>query len=320
MLPAPTITIKKIMTANYEIANFGVSLTLPDGLNVDALLPSFVPFKVAQRPASPVLHITACESLPFESYGTWEKLLNEESDMGRVSIWCAGDMYSIQVLFGNDNARHILLTDNSFSNPRICVDWSSRYAGNVLCSMVRLAFSQAIIRSKAVSVHASCVLATNSADGADTLPDAPRGAYLFMGVSGTGKSTHSQLWMEAFHDVELLNDDNPIVRVEGEQVNVYGSPWSGKTPCYKKLSAPVRGIARLQQFKSNAFIPASGVDAFSLILPGCAALQMDAEIMNDVYDTLSLLCQLVPVAQLRCLPNLRAAHICRESFFRAGRE
>lgn len=306
------------MTANYEIANFGVRLTLPDGLNIDALLPSFVPFKVASLTSSPILHLTACESLPFESYGTWEKLLNEASDMGRVSIWCAKDMYSIQLLFGNDNASHVLLTDNSFAEPRVCIDWTSRFAGSVLCSMVRIAFSQAIIRNRALSVHASCVLATHSVNGNDAQPETPRGAYLFMGVSGTGKSTHSQLWMEAFDDVELLNDDNPIVRIEGSQVMVYGSPWSGKTPCYKNLAAPVRGIARLQQYKSNAFIPATGVEAFSLVLPGCAALQMDADIMNDVYDTLSVLCQLVPVAQLRCLPNLRAAHVCRESFFRTA--
>ena len=55
--------------------------------------------------------------------------------------------------------------------------------------------------------------------------------YLFLAKSGTGKSTHSKMWLRNIPDSHLLNDDNPIVRVlEDGSVRVYGSPWSGKTP------------------------------------------------------------------------------------------
>lgn len=69
-------------------------------------------------------------------------------------------------------------------------------------------------------MHAS-VVATETGKG-----------YLFLGKSGTGKSTHTGLWLQQFSDCHLLNDDNPIVHVDslGKQATVFGSPWSGKNP------------------------------------------------------------------------------------------
>ena len=38
--------------------------------------------------------------------------------------------------------------------------------------------------------------------------------FLFLGESGTGKSTHTRLWRENIAGSKLLNDDSPIVRYE----------------------------------------------------------------------------------------------------------
>jgi serine kinase of HPr protein (carbohydrate metabolism regulator) len=42
-------------------------------------------------------------------------------------------------------------------------------------------------------------------------------ALLFLGKSGTGKSTHSRLWQQYVPGCSLLNDDEPVVRVNDEQ-------------------------------------------------------------------------------------------------------
>ena len=71
--------------------------------------------------------------------------------------------------------------------------------------------------------------------------------YMFLGKSGTGKSTHAEQWLKAFADAERLNDDNPVVRVhEDGRVVVYGSPWSGKTPCYKNDQAQVMALVHIR--------------------------------------------------------------------------
>ena len=76
--------------------------------------------------------------------------------------------------------------------------------------------------------------------------------YIFQGKSGTGKSTHSRLWLKYIPDTTLLNDDNPVVRLMPDgTVRVFGTPWSGKTPCYINRSVPVGAFVRLFQALEN---------------------------------------------------------------------
>ena len=65
--------------------------------------------------------------------------------------------------------------------------------------------------------------------------------YMFLGPSGTGKSTHASLWQRYIAGTALVNDDNPVVRIsEDDTATVYGSPWSGKTPCYRSVHHIIR--------------------------------------------------------------------------------
>lgn len=45
--------------------------------------------------------------------------------------------------------------------------------------------------------------------------------YLFLGKSGTGKSTHTRLWLSHIPGSDLMNDDNPVVRVVEGTVHVF---------------------------------------------------------------------------------------------------
>ena len=74
---------------------------------------------------------------------------------------------------------------------------------------------------------------------------------LFLGESGTGKSTHTRLWREHIPGAELLNDDSPIIRATDSEALVHGSPWSGKTPCYRNESCPIAAVVRLSQAPHN---------------------------------------------------------------------
>ena len=44
------------------------------------------------------------------------------------------------------------------------------------------------------------------------------GAYLFSADSGVGKSTHTRLWLTYIEDTDLMNDDNPVVRITADGV------------------------------------------------------------------------------------------------------
>ena len=136
--------------------------------------------------------------------------------------------------------------------------------------------------------------------------------YLFQGKSGTGKSTHSGLWLKHIPGCELLNDDNPIVHFNREtgEATVYGSPWSGKTPCYKNDSVPVGAFVRLEQAPMNEIQRESPARAFASLLPSCSNLKEVRELNNGVIETVKYLAAHTPVYFLKCLPDREAAEVC----------
>ena len=138
--------------------------------------------------------------------------------------------------------------------------------------------------------------------------------YMFLGHSGTGKSTHSQQWHKAFADAMLLNDDNPVVRLlSDETVQVYGSPWSGKTPCYKNETAPVAALVQLAQAPQNKITRLKMTQAYPYILASVSGLKILPEMMDRLYESIARLLERVSVYRLECLPNEEAAQLCAQT-------
>ena len=135
--------------------------------------------------------------------------------------------------------------------------------------------------------------------------------YLFLGHSGTGKSTHARQWLAAFEDAWLLNDDNPILRVmDNGEVRVYGSPWSGKTPCYKNESAPVGGVIKLSQAPENKIQTISLPQAYAYMLSSASGLKMEQTMADNMFETIKHVITHTPCYHLACLPNEEAAKVC----------
>lgn len=134
--------------------------------------------------------------------------------------------------------------------------------------------------------------------------------YMFLGPSGTGKSTHSSLWLKHIPEVELLNDDNPAVRVfpDGKAI-VYGTPWSGKTPCYKNKSVPVGAIVRLRQAPENRIQKLGPVQAYATLMTSTSGFRPFKGIADGMHASLSALVAAVPCYELECLPDKDAAEL-----------
>lgn len=138
--------------------------------------------------------------------------------------------------------------------------------------------------------------------------------YMFLGKSGTGKSTHARLWLKHINGVELMNDDNPAVRVKPDGTTVvYGTPWSGKTPCYKNISAPLGGIVLLSQAPYNRITRLNGIGAYAAIVPSISGKRWDSRIADGLHETENTLAGNIPVWHLDCLPDADAARLCKET-------
>ena len=281
----------------YKVADFAFSVALAGDRDPDRYLKSFAPFKIEGCPKEEELFEFAEDgSLPEESDMIF--LEEDRNDMGHTRLYRVPTGYRVELRYHEAGLPHVMKADAAFGHVRALLRWDDRYVATALTSMLRIVFAQAVLVHDAVSLHASVV--TNSGR-----------AFLFMGKSGTGKSTHSRMWLENVPGTELLNDDNPIVRIVEGQTVVYGSPWSGKTPCYRNENAPLAGMIRLKQAPQNRFAAKEDIEAFSLLLPGCSVLRQDKRLHEALCMTLVALADMTCVGEMECLPDKEAAEVCR---------
>ena len=142
--------------------------------------------------------------------------------------------------------------------------------------------------------------------------------YMFLGKSGTGKSTHARLWLKYNEGSELLNDDNPVVRIytanDGKAyAKVFGSPWSGKTPCYKNDECELGGLVLLAQAPYNEISRLRTVQAYAAIHPCISGKRWERSIADGLHKAENMLVAKVPVWYLECLPDEAAATLCRKT-------
>lgn len=283
----------------YTVADFTFGVSLPCGIDADRLLPSFSAFKAqGETDAAVLFRLNAADGLPFRPNGE-AKLEEMETVFGRMALYADGDGYIIEMATAKGHA-HTLRVDGLFQCAYLSACWADPFVGAVVSSMLRVVFSQAVLPFGAVSLHAVALVCRGC-------------GFLFMGRSGTGKSTHARLWMESVEGCELLNDDNPTVRLCGDRAFVYGTPWSGKTPCYRARRAPLSGMVRLSQAAANRFTPCGDVDAFVAVLPGSAVFPLNDRLHNLMCDTLVTLAASTTVGRLECLPDTAAAMLCARS-------
>ncbi len=179
--------------------------------------------------------------------------------------------------------------------------------GNLNPNLLRfacwIAFGILIAPHKAVAIHTSAIVFRDK-------------AVLFLGESGTGKSTHTRLWRENIAGATLLNDDSPIVRIHNGIPNVYGSPWSGKTPCYKTEMHELVGCVRLSQAPFNEIRKLNVMQAYAALHPSCPPdFAYDEKLYDSISEVLNDILTQVPVYHLACLPNAEAARLSCKTIF-----
>ena len=166
-----------------------------------------------------------------------------------------------------------------------------------------VAYGLMTLQRDTLAIHSSCIVYQDK-------------AVLFLGESGTGKSTHTRLWREHIEGAVLLNDDSPMIRVEEGKVWAYGSAWSGKTPCYKQERYELVACVRLSQAPYNRIQKLSVLQAYGAIHPSCAPeFAYDDALYDEVSRIIGQILSLVPCFHLACLPDREAALLSCQTIF-----
>ena len=107
--------------------------------------------------------------------------------------------------------------------------------------------------------------------------------YIFTARSGTGKTTHTRLWLEQFPDAHVVNGDKPLLRFESDRVTVCGTPWMGKEHYGCNEELPLKAICILERGEQNRIEKISFREALVSLLS-----QSYIGGKNAVLDTLNI--------------------------------
>lgn len=142
------------------------------------------------------------------------------------------------------------------------------------------------------------------------------GAIAFSAVSGTGKSTHTGLWKKYYGDqVELLNDDKPAIRFEGEIPYLYGTPWSGKTEWNKNKAAPLRAIFFIKRDTKNWVEPIGMAERMYNLTNQLNLPPYDEMLCEKSVLFAKKLALTVPMYYLHCNMEREAVEVVRRELF-----
>lgn len=161
-------------------------------------------------------------------------------------------------------------------------------------------FAQKILEHNGCVLHSSAV----AVDG---------NAYLFSAHSGTGKSTHTSLWLDYFKDrAVIINDDKPCIREVDGELYVYGTPWSGKDDISVNDKFKLKAITFICRSEENWIREASKTEAISLFLTQTRKPK-DKEHMELLLNVINKIFAKVKIYKMGCNISEDAAKLSYET-------
>ena len=289
---------------NYSIADFILHTEGAHSNIVECGLNSFKPFEIeGDCTAEPTMTLIMDCPIDEADYPVTKVIHDFEFEQdyatGELARFADGYRFAIK-----RQGKTYLYIKKDGSN---IVESNLGYVGEVDIALLRFGlwtmFGIVIAPLGAIAIHSSVVVKEHE-------------AILCLGESGTGKSTHTRLWRENIEGSRLLNDDSPIVRIIDGKCIVYGSPWSGKTPCYVNKNVPARAFMRLSQAPYNKIHRLPALSAIGAILPSCPpAFAYDSALQDHICNTVSDIISCTPVYHLECLPDAAAAELSYSTIF-----
>ena len=285
----------------YEVAGHLFEVTLPAEMPEGEYLAPYKPFEVVTD-AKPLftLSLRYADDLKSLGPGVVRECLNDEAPY--FWIFDDGARFNFGFSYTRSHPDCILIPSDDFSENVVYVPSAKadRLTDFALSNAMMLLYTFRTSPYDTLMVHASVIRHND-------------GGFMFLGRSGTGKSTHSRLWLQNIDDTELLNDDNPVIRLIDGKAFVFGTPWSGKTPCYKNESVPLKAVVRLSQAPYNKISRNIPLQAYASLMPACSCMRWDRTSTDALHKTVEKVISRVACWHLECLPDADAAYICHKA-------
>lgn len=136
-------------------------------------------------------------------------------------------------------------------------------------------------------------------------------AWLFSGISGTGKSTHTNLWKERYN-TPILNGDLNMIGFDNGDAVVYGLPWCGTSEIYTRKTYPLGGITFLKQSPKNEVIIPSKDKKILYFIQRLISPSWKISHIEDSFKFAKKVADTVPFYRLLCTKSTEAAKIMKQ--------
>ena len=139
-------------------------------------------------------------------------------------------------------------------------------------------------------------------------------AIMFTAPSGTGKTTHIELWLDRFDEAYVLNGDKPLLFWKEGTCMICGTPWAGKEGMHYNENLPLRAIVFLERGTVNKIKKISLAEAYPLLMQQTYR-SLEADDMKKTLDLMGRLCKAVPMYRLSCNMDAEAAEVAYEGIY-----
>ena len=278
-----------MMTRHYKVAGHTFSVTGKD--EVFEQMESYEPFRCED--GEPLFSLTIDSGVVPE----YTEVYPSKKKVGMIPGRTASGNYVFDYK-SKTKSEGCLICSNDFREGQLII------TGDIPTRFLRILYALATAGKDTLVLHA--VVVSYGGKG-----------YMFIAPSGTGKSTHAQLWLEHIEGTELVNDDFPVVR--GNMV--YGSPWGWRTPCYRNVSYPIGGMVRLSQASFNKIRRLSSIEAYmNLFVSSADKKYFGSRIADKMHQLEERLASTIPMWHLECLPDEAAARLCHDTITNRNKE
>lgn len=292
----------RIKTHWYIIAELVLKISFVNSSDInDDLLPSLKPFEVESSDNDVFIDLVVDDNLSPISKEKRERIRTFDTGNGDTivdKIDDGGYQFIIKNIDGMSCS--MLIANKNFSKCYCALNGTKEMRQFGLNNALMLAFAFAGSFCNTLLIHASLVRQNGK-------------GYAFTAKSGTGKSTHVGLWLRYIPGCDLMNDDNPIIRIIDGKPYIYGGPWSGKTPCYRNIKAKLGAITLIDRATENSINQNSTIEAFAILLPSCSTMKWDKDIFDNVCNIIAKIIETTKIYTLHCLPNKEAAILCNNT-------
>ncbi len=134
--------------------------------------------------------------------------------------------------------------------------------------------------------------------------------WLFSAPSGTGKSTHAELWNNLLQ-VPIINGDINLLTIKQGIPIVCGNPWCGTSGLYDTNTYPLGGVFLLKQGNDNIITDLPSDEQQLFLLHRSLSPTWTTDLQEQNHTIVNSLCKQILVKRLTCTISDDSVYCCK---------